>query len=350
MAFWGWLFGGSSLRGGWELSENGNPTVLKGSSRLTVFAQDRGWKFCISDVEDRGEPYFSEAYETKRQAQEEALSYVRGDTPRHQPLSVGCAENRRHRWEAHIRARDSEIEELQKYLETNTDLRVTELRKPEAKIASLLKQIGRQTAEYERLGVSAKLLRLNEHHRSVLTRLGEGVAGRVSALQSKRSPRKPPVSNSRLPPNLAEKVDELIALFAGSPVMDSAERQNLYRETRTAVMAKMIDDGLSYGEVSRGPAFLNQDEESFRAFMKDADQSLSWQCDTVTEAFERYLNTGETPAPHYPKRIAILLSKAKDFEREKQFLAAWCRHFPAGNGVTYGQLVERAKKTGAIES
>ena len=74
----------------------------------------------------------------------------------------------------------------------------------------------------------------------------------------------------------------------------------------------------------------------------------NWQCDTVAAGFERFQKTGEVPAPHYPMRIAILLRKARDFDRERQFLQVWCRHFPSGNGVTYGKLVERARKTGAI--
>jgi len=82
--------------------------------------------------------------------------------------------------------------------------------------------------------------------------------------------------------------------------------------------------------------------------MKVVDQDLVWQCETVTAAFERYLKTGEIPAPGNPMRVAVLLHKAKDFDRERQFLAAWCNHFPSGNGVTYAALVERAKKTGAI--
>ena len=97
------------------------------------------------------------------------------------------------------------------------------------------------------------------------------------------------------------------------------------------------------------PAFLNQDQNSFRAFIKKTDQNLEWQCETVTAAFRRYQKTGEIPVPHYSMRIAVLLRKAKEFDRERRFLAAWCRHFPSGNGVKYGALVERAKKVGAIQ-
>ena len=82
--------------------------------------------------------------------------------------------------------------------------------------------------------------------------------------------------------------------------------------------------------------------------MRNADQNLDWQCDTVAAGFERFKRPGRFRAPHYPMRIAILLRKARDSDREKQFLAAWCRHFPSGNGVTYGKLAERARKMGVI--
>ena len=81
--------------------------------------------------------------------------------------------------------------------------------------------------------------------------------------------------------------------------------------------------------------------------MKDKD--LGWQIQTVESAFRDYLKTGDIPAPYYPLRVAILLRKAKENERERAFLAAWCRHFEAGSGIgaTYPKLHERARKTGA---
>ena len=82
--------------------------------------------------------------------------------------------------------------------------------------------------------------------------------------------------------------------------------------------------------------------------MKKADQDLIWQCRTVSKLFDAYQVSGDIPPPHYPMRIAILLKKASDPDRERRFLAAWCRHFPKGNGVKYAQLVERARKAGAL--
>lgn len=47
-------------------------------------------------------------------------------------------------------------------------------------------------------------------------------------------------------------------------------------------------------------------------------------------------------------RIAILLSKIGEHEREKRFLGGWIKHFPSGLGATYGKLVDRGLKVGAI--
>ena len=165
---------------------------------------------------------------------------------------------------------------------------------------------------------------------------------------SHRKLRMAPDSQSTLVVDLANKVDELVRLFNEAPVMKVNERIRLADKYMRTTAARMFDEGLSYGQASNAPAFLNQDQDSFRAFIKKVDQNMEWQCETVTAAFHRYQKTGEIPAPHYPMRIAVLLRKAKDFDRERRFLAAWCRHFPSGNGVKYGALMERAKKAGAI--
>ena len=58
-----------------------------------------------------------------------------------------------------------------------------------------------------------------------------------------------------------------------------------------------------------------------------------------------------TPAPYYSHRIVVILSKQKEVEREKAFLAAWCKHFSeVGIGRRYADLVERARKKGAFLS
>ena len=159
-----------------------------------------------------------------------------------------------------------------------------------------------------------------------------------------------PPPAGRLPRELAHKVDSLVQMFNGVPVMDVTELRRRHRAHMRKTVPKMIEDGITYGEASGGPRFLQQDEASFRQFLRTVDQDLNWQCDTVADAFKRFREIGEVPAPYYPMRIAILLRKAKEHDREKFFLRAWCRHFPSGNGVKYAKLVQRAMKLGAIDA
>lgn len=356
MAFFKWLFGrdrSNSVKSlssahPWTVSENGNPTLVEGSTRITVFQQDRGWKYCIADIDDRDAPHFSDAYATEREALEEALAHFRGEPSRHRSLSASIVEDRRRRWETQIQKRWLMIQELQGFLAENNDLGITALRKPQTTIESHLKQLDWQIAEYRNADVSAKLISLAERQKPALVQLAEEVAARLDTKQAERQPKRMPVSDNQLSAELARKVDDLIRLFADTPVVDPSEMERRYSRATRDATAKMLDGGTIYGQASGAPDFLNQDEESFRAFMKVADQDLAWQCGTVSEAFTRYLETGEIPAPHYPMRVAVLLRKTNELNRERQFLAVWCRHFPSGNGAKYATLVERAKKTGAI--
>lgn len=357
MGLLSWLFGASKAiqtsapsRDEWTTSGGGNPTLLCGSKRITVFAQDKGWKYCIADTDDRREPYFSEAYANQAAAQYEALADLRNLPSRYEPLSADIAADKRQRWEEWIRERSKLIAELEQLLADDPDMNITGLRKPEAKIASHLKQLDWQRDEYRKVGVAKALQAQAEQQRAALERLAEQVAARIEAKQAQRPPRKAATADSQLSAELAGAVDELIRLFNETPLMEEQERERKSHRFNAAATERMIEEGLSFGEASGAPDFLNQDEASFKAFMKSVDQDLAWQCQTVTDGFTRYCETGDIPAPYYPMRVAVLLRKAKDPDREKQFLAAWCRHFPTGNGARYDQITTRAQKLGAIKN
>lgn len=42
----------------WEPSENGNAAIIHKNRRITVFASDRGWKFCVAKIENDNNPFF----------------------------------------------------------------------------------------------------------------------------------------------------------------------------------------------------------------------------------------------------------------------------------------------------
>jgi len=357
MGLLSWLFGKPKTvisrarkTGDWYLSENGNPVLEVESSRITVFQQDRGWKYCIADTDDRQQPHFSDPYESQQIAKDEALAHFRGEPARHASIYADRAEARKEKWEALIQERETLIQDLSTLISANPDLKITALRKPLTKIESHLKQIDWQVAQYRSDGVAEKFIMQTAQHQGKLLELRDQVADRISNLEAARKPRKAQISASTLSAGLAKTVDELIQEFDETPVISDAERDKLYREFSKNAISRMLNDQQSFGEASEASEFLNQDEDSFRKFMKTADQDLQWQCETVATSFRRYRKTGEVPAPHYPMRIAILLNKAKDFDRERKFLAAWCKHFPVGNGRTYAALVKRAEKTGALNS
>ena len=97
-------------------------------------------------------------------------------------------------------------------------------------------------------------------------------AGKVSAKnsinQASRSSRASSGLANSLSPDLANKVDNVIQLFNETPVMDQKRRKRLADKFMRTAMTKMLDEGVTYGQASGAPDFFNQDEKSFRAFIK----------------------------------------------------------------------------------
>ena len=146
------------------------------------------------------------------------------------------------------------------------------------------------------------------------------------------------------------KVDDLICLLNDAELLGAEKRRALHRRFVNRVVPRMVEEGVSYNRASDGPAIYDQDYQAFRLSLKETDQNLDWQCDTVRNAFSRHLETGEIPPPYFPMRVAILLRKAKETERERLFLVAWCRHFGNDHPSSgkYFKLTERARKMRAI--
>lgn len=73
-----WIIYAAFKRKGWSKSENGNDTILVGGSRVTIFPQDGGWKFCIADPADRDPPFFSGWYRSPDEAKLDAIATING--------------------------------------------------------------------------------------------------------------------------------------------------------------------------------------------------------------------------------------------------------------------------------
>lgn len=142
------------------------------------------------------------------------------------------------------------------------------------------------------------------------------------------------------------RLDALTAFLTKTPPLSPAQVEKLRKASSGKTVARMVESGETHGQASGAPAFLNLPEDDFRAHLQSIDNDLSAQVDIVDKACRSYFETGEVPAPYYPWRIAVILSKAKMKDREREFLAAWCRHFAEGRGKRYGEIVERARKLG----
>jgi hypothetical protein len=110
------------------------------------------------------------------------------------------------------------------------------------------------------------------------------------------------------------------------------------------IIRQMLETGETWNQASSGPSFLSLDEQSFRSHLGRIDNNLGQHVAVVSQSFARYLGIGTVPAPYYPWRIAVILRRARTIEVEKRFLAAWCRHFPEGNGRRYAQLTDRLRR------
>ena len=75
------------------------------------------------------------------------------------------------------------------------------------------------------------------------------------------------------------------------------------------------------------------------------DLDLEFQCDYVRASFERYWMAGEPVPPYFVERIAVLLRRIGERERELKVLRAWYRHVgERPTGARHTRLIERLRK------
>ena len=116
-------------------------------------------------------------------------------------------------------------------------------------------------------------------------------------------------------------------------------------------LTERTGEAVSRGEVEAAlgaPDFWNLEQNAIKPFIRSKAQDRGWQCRTVSEYFTYHQRTGDIIPPAYPERIAILLSKAKEPERERAWLTAWCRHF--GYDGWDGWSRNRLRKLSAISN
>ncbi|TCL70469.1 hypothetical protein [Rhizobium sp. BK251] len=171
----------------WSISENGNPMMTYRNRRITVFAGNDGWKFCVAKITADNDPYFSEVYASEAAAKYEALAWMNGSPSLHQSFQEQRRENRASKWEECILATETLANDLQAALADHS-LNVTALRKIEAKIAPNVKRFSWQITQYYRDGVSDELIHKAEGLEKRFQALALVVDTRIA--EAKSRPRK----------------------------------------------------------------------------------------------------------------------------------------------------------------
>ena len=145
-----------------------------------------------------------------------------------------------------------------------------------------------------------------------------------------------------------EALEELILRLENTEPLSREDAKKLNEPFMEKAIKRMIDEGLKLGEASNNHEMYNQSTQDFKAHLKNTDNDLMEQISIFNFGLDRWFEYGETHPPYFPWRIAVILSKRKEFEKEKRFLAAYCRHFKFSVGTTDRKITERAFKKGAI--
>lgn len=145
-------------------------------------------------------------------------------------------------------------------------------------------------------------------------------------------------------------LDDLLRRLQTTPLLGPEEAEQRRRAFYSRVSSRMFNDGVSSGVASGAPEHLTQGEARFRAEMARMDNLLGEQIRIFQHGLDQWFEHGETFAPYYPFRIAVILRKAKRGDLEREFLAAYVEHFAElrTGGSRYAQILDRAEKMGIV--
>ena len=141
-------------------------------------------------------------------------------------------------------------------------------------------------------------------------------------------------------------LDDLIGVLRDTPPLSVERELEIYEPYSKEVVSRMLSTGRLYGEVSGSPnaALFTPDEVEFRERLRTIDNNLAEQVEIVAAAVNFYFRHGEIPAPYYAWRIAVILRKRKEYQREADFLAGFAKHFCRGGGAKYIKISDRVPK------
>lgn len=123
------------------------------------------------------------------------------------------------------------------------------------------------------------------------------------------------------------------------------EDHQQFKAARAKKFEKMSAASMTYGHaIATHPIFAETDQTAFFAHIKSLQNDLEAHANILLAMWKTHRNLGEPMAPHYAKRIAIILRRDGDKAAEKRFLTAWCKHFDGRDGSVYGELASRLAK------
>ena len=143
-------------------------------------------------------------------------------------------------------------------------------------------------------------------------------------------------------------LDALIERLESSALLDIASMYEIREKRQAQIVSDMFYKGKTHGEASGAHPILLQDQPDFEAQLQSIKQSLINQVQIFTHGVDAWFSKGDHPPPYYPLRIAVILRKNNEIDREKRFLAAYCKHFATRRGSRGDErIMERAIKLGA---
>ncbi|GLR55130.1 hypothetical protein KYK30_31760 [Shinella yambaruensis] len=172
----------------WQVSENGNKTRIVDGTRVTIFASDGGWKYCLADQGNRYEPFFSDRYRSEAEAIESALADIEGRDSPHKSTRQLRDEREAVRAAEVISAAPETFTKAQSQLSdmhASQKFKLTELRPIQKRLERLQKNLlqafphaadaSDQQKSDELWAFYDKVKRLEEHSRALITwKEGEG--------------------------------------------------------------------------------------------------------------------------------------------------------------------------------
>lgn len=145
-------------------------------------------------------------------------------------------------------------------------------------------------------------------------------------------------------------LEGLILRLKQTPLLSRENENRKYKMFIENIADRMINEGVSRGVAADDHEMYNQPEDEFFVHLQSVDNELLQQISIFNFGLDRWFEYGECHPPYLPWRIAIILSKRKELEKEKRFLAAYCRHFKFRVGTRDQKITNRAIKKGAISS